>query len=78
MKKAVTFILNIGVTCLVAFLLNLNLLEKRRYQKLKTLNAELDILLKVAELKNKGIPTPNHIQCYIKELYETAEGKENV
>lgn len=73
MKEVVTFILNIGVTCLVAFLLNLNFLEKRRYQKLNTLNAELDILLKVFELEHKGIPIPYHIQRYIKERYETTK-----
>lgn len=74
----IVLIVNILLSFLLACLFNFTFFEKRRYQKLKTLNAELDILLKVAELKNKGIPIPNHIQCYIKGLYETAEGKENV
>lgn len=75
MKEVVSCILNILVACLVAFLLNLHLVEKRRYRKLKRLNTELDILLKAAELKNKGIPIPNHIQCYIEKLYKTIEEK---
>jgi lipoprotein len=75
MKEVVSCILNIVVACLVAFLLNLHLVEKKRYRALKKLNAQLDILLKAAELKNKGVPIPNHIQRYIRELYKTTEEK---
>lgn len=41
-----------------------------RYQKLKPLNAELDILLKAAALKEKNIQLPEHIQLFIKQLYK--------
>ena len=58
MKEVVSCILNILVACLVAFLLNLHLVEKRRYLKLKRLNTELDIILKAFELENKGMPIP--------------------
>lgn len=75
MKEVVSCILNIVGACLVAFLLNLHLVEKKRYRALKKLNAQLDILLKAAELKNKGVPIPNHIQRYIRELYKTTEEK---
>jgi hypothetical protein len=46
------------------------LVEKRRYRKLKRLNTELDIILKAFELENKGMPIPEHIWRYIRELYE--------
>ena len=70
MKEVVSCILNILVACLVSFLLNLHLVEKRRYLKLKRLNTELDIILKAFELENKGMPIPEHIWRYIRELYE--------
>ena len=73
MKEVVTCILNILVTCLVSLLLNLHFVEKRRYRELKKLNVQMDILLKAFELEHKGVPIPDHIQLYIKELYETAE-----
>ena len=58
MKEVVSCILNILVECLVAFLQNLQLVEKRRSLKLKRLNTELDIILKAFELENKGMPIP--------------------
>ena len=70
MKEVVTFILNIGVTCLVAFLLNLNFLEKRRYRKLKSLNTNLDILLKIAELEKQNPEVFKYVQSVIKQMYE--------
>lgn len=76
MKEVVSCILNILVACLVAFLLNLHLVEKRRYRKLKRLNTELELLLKAFELEHKGIPIPDHIQRYIKERYETIKEEE--
>ena len=73
MKWVVSFIVNFFVSVLVACVLNFHFFEKRRYRELKRLNAQLDIILKVAELKDKGIPIPNHIQRYIRELYKTTE-----
>lgn len=78
MKEVVSCILNILVTCLVSFLLNLHLVEKRRYRKLKRLNTELDILLKIAELEKQNPEVFKYVQSVIKQMYETAEGKENV
>ena len=78
MKEVVSCILNILVACLVAFLLNLHLVEKRRYRKLKRLNTELDILLKIAELEKQNPEVFKYVQSVIKQMYETAEGKENV
>ena len=73
MKWVVSFIVNFFVSVLVACVLNFHFFEKRRYRELKRLNAQLDIILKVAELKDKGIPIPNHIQRYIRELYKIVE-----
>ena len=73
MKWVVSFIVNFFVSVLVVCVLNFHFFEKRRYRELKKWNAQLDILLKAAELKNKGIPIPNHIQRYIRELYKTTE-----
>ena len=73
MITVVSFIVNFLVSVLVACVLNFHFSEKRRYRALKKLNAQLDIILKVAELKDKGIPIPNHIQRYIRELYKTTE-----
>lgn len=73
MKWIVNFILNFFMSVLVVCVLNFRFFEKRRYRKLKRLNAQMDILLKSAELKNKGIPIPKHIQSYIRELYETTK-----
>ena len=73
MKWVVSFIVNFFVSVLVACVLNFHFFEKRRYRELKRLNAQLDIILKVAELKDKGIPIPNHIQRYIRELYKTTK-----
>ena len=73
MKWVVSFIVNFFVSVLIVCILNFHLFEKRRYRELKKLNAQLDIILKVAELENKGIPIPNHIQRYIRELYKTTE-----
>ena len=67
MKEVVSCILNIVVTCLVAFLLNLHLVEKRRYRKLK---AELDILLKIAELEKQNPEVFKYVQSVIKQMYE--------
>jgi len=75
MRVVVGFIVNCLVSVLVVCVLNFHFFEKRRYRALKKLNAQLDILLKTAELKNKGIPIPEHIQCYIEELYKTTEEK---
>ena len=75
MKEVVGFILSFLASALVACVLNFHFFEKRRYRALKKLNAQLDILLKAAELKNKGVPIPNHIQRYIRELYKTTEEK---
>ena len=75
MKEVVGFILSFLASALVACVLNFHFFEKRRYRALKKLNAQLDVLLKTAELKNKGIPIPNHIQCYIEKLYKTIEEK---
>lgn len=73
MSTVVGFIVNVLVSALVACVLNFHFFEKRRYRESKRLNAQLDVLLKAAELKNKGIPIPNHIQRYIRELYKTTE-----
>ena len=75
MKWVVSFIVNFFVSVLIVCVLNFHFFEKRRYRELKKLNAQLDIILKVAELKDKGIPIPNHIQRYIRELYKTTEEK---
>jgi len=69
----ITFILNFLLTALLACLLNFSFSEKRQYRKLKILNAELDILLKAAEAKEKNIQPPEHIQLFIKQLYEKQE-----
>ena len=55
---------------MVAFLLNLHLVEKRRYRKLKRLNAELDILLKIAELEKQNPEVFKYVQSVIKQMYE--------
>ena len=73
MRVVVGFMVNCLVSVLVFCVLNFHFFEKRRYRALKKLNAQLDIILKVAELKDKGIPIPNHIQRYIRELYKTTE-----
>lgn len=73
MSTVVGFIMNFFVSVLIVCILNFHFFEKRRYRELKRLNAQLDILLKVAELKDKGIPIPNYIQCYIEELYKIVE-----
>lgn len=70
MKEVVSCILNILVACLVAFLLNLHLVEKRRYRKLKRLNTELDILLKIAELEKQNHEVFKYVQSIIKQMYE--------
>ena len=70
MKEVVSCILNILVACLVAFLLNLHLVEKRRYRKLKRLNTELDILLKIAELEKQNPEVFKYVQSVIKQMYE--------
>ena len=75
MKWVVSFIVNFFVSVLIVCILNFHFFEKRRYRVLKKWNAQLDIILKVAELKDKGIPIPNHIQRYIRELYKTTEEK---
>ena len=75
MSTVVGLIVNFFVSVLVVCVLNFHFFEKRRYRELKKLNAQLDIILKVAELENKGIPIPNHIQRYIRELYKTTEEK---
>ena len=75
MSTVVGLIVNFFVSVLVVCVLNFHFFEKRRYRELKKLNAQLDIILKVAELENKGIPIPNHIQRYISELYKTTEEK---
>lgn len=72
MSTVVGFIMNFFVSVLIVCILNFHFFEKRRY-RVKRLNAQLDILLKVAELKDKGIPIPNYIQCYIEELYKIVE-----
>ena len=73
MRVVVGFIVNCFVFVLIVCVLNFSFFEKRRYRVLKKLNAQLDILLKAAELKNKGIPIPEHIQRYIRGLYKTTE-----
>jgi len=73
MRVVVGFIVNCLVSVLVVCVLNFHFFEKRRYRTLKKFNAQLGILLKTAELKNKGIPIPKHIQRYIEELYKTTE-----
>lgn len=73
MRTVVGLIVNFFVSVLVVCVLNFRFFEKKRYRELKRLNAQLDILLKVAELKDKGIPIPNYIQCYIEELYKIVE-----
>lgn len=73
MRTVVGLIVNFFVSVLVVCVLNFRFFEKKRYRELKRLNAQLDILLKVAELEDKGVPIPNHIQRYIKELYETKQ-----
>ena len=73
MREVVGFIINLFVSVLVVCVLNFHFFEKRRYRELKKLNAQLDFILKVAELNDKGIPIPNHIQRYIRELYKTTE-----
>ena len=73
MSTVVGFIMNFFVSVLIVCILNFHFFEKRRYRELKRLNAQLDIILKVAELKDKGIPIPNHIQRYIRELYKIVE-----
>ena len=75
MRVVVGFMVNCLVSFLVVCVLNFHFFEKRRYRVLKKWNAQLDILLKAAELKNKGIPIPEHIQRYIRELYKTTEEK---
>ena len=70
MTEVVSCLLNILVACLVAFLLNLHLVEKRRYRKLKRLNAELDILLKIAELEKQNPEVFKYVQSVIKQMYE--------
>ena len=73
MITVVGFIVNFLVSVLVACVLNFHFFEKKLYWELKRLNAQLGIILEVAELKNKGIPIPEHIQRYIRELYKTTE-----
>ena len=73
MSTVVGFIMNFFVSVLIVCILNFHFFEKRRYRELKRLNAQLDIILKVAELKDKGIPIPNHIQRYSRELYKIGE-----
>ena len=75
MREVVGFIINLFMSVLVVCVLNFHFFEKRRYRELKKLNAQLDFILKVAELNDKGIPIPNHIQRYIRELYKTTEEK---
>ncbi|MGP1445402.1 hypothetical protein [Treponema sp.] len=75
MREVVGFIISLFASALVACVLNFHFFEKRRYRALKKLNAQLDFILKVAELNDKGIPIPNHIQRYIRELYKTTEEK---
>ena len=70
MKEVVSCILNIVVTCFVAFLLNLHLVEKMRYRKLKSLNTELDILLKIAELEKQNPEVFQYVLSVIKQMYE--------
>ena len=70
MKEVVSCILNIVVACLVAFLLNLHLVEKRLYQELNELNEELDILLKIAELEKQNPEVFKYVQSVIKQMYE--------
>ena len=70
MKEVVSCILNIVVACLVAFLLNLHLVEKTRYRKLKRLNTELDILLKIAELEKQNPEVFQYVLSVIKQMYE--------
>ena len=73
MREVVGFIISFFVSVLVVCVLNFHFFEKRRYRVLKKWNAQLDILLKAAELKNKGIAIPEHIQRYIRELYKTTD-----
>ncbi|MGP1595246.1 MAG: hypothetical protein ACTTH8_08390 [Treponema sp.] len=73
MKEVVSCILNIVVTCLVAFLLNLHLVEKRRYQELNELNVVLDVLLKANELEDKNVPIVDYVRRRIEELYESTK-----
>ena len=73
MITVVGFIVNFLVSVLVGCVLNFHFFEKKLYWELKRLNAQLGIILEVAELKNKGIPIPEHIQRYIRELYKTTE-----
>ena len=76
MREVVGFIVSFFVSVLTVCVLNFHFFEKRRYRALKKLNAQLDIILKVAELKDKGIAIPNHIQRYIEELYKTTKVEE--
>ena len=75
MRAVVGFMVKCLISVLVVCVLNFHFFEKRRYRVLKKWNAQLDILLKAAELKNKGIPIPEHIQRYIRELYKTTDEK---
>lgn len=73
MITVVGLIVNFFVSVLVVCVLNFHFFEKRRYRESKRLNAQLDILLKAAELKNNGIPIPAHIKRYIREMYKTTK-----
>ena len=44
--------------------------EKRRYRKLKRLNTELDILLKIAELEKQNPEVFQYVLSVIKQMYE--------
>jgi len=46
------------------------LVEKRRYRKLKRLNTELDILLKIAELEKQNPEVFKYVLSVIKQMYE--------
>ena len=75
MSAVVSFIINFLMSILVVCILNFHFSEKRQYRELKILNTQLDIILKVTELKDKGIPIPNHMQRYIEELYKITARK---
>ena len=73
MKEVVSCILNIVVSCLVAFLLYLHLVKKRLYQELNELNEVLDVLLKANELEDKNVPIVDYVHRRIEELYESTK-----
>ena len=70
MSAVVSFIINFLMSILVVCILNFHFSEKRRYRKLKRLNTELDILLKIAELEKQNPEVFQDVQSVIKQIYE--------